>query len=178
MNNRRIHAKHRKTTYRGDWHALWPVWALCAVLLLFVGIVVFQEHRATLPQKSDIPVISLGDAQDLHLDRSKVSSPQLHLFEASASGQKVKFIVQRTQDNTIHVALASCRVCYHSRNSPYARKDEMVCGRCRQAMRFESKDQKAGTNTCALAEIPHTETDREVVVLARDVFAQVAKLPQ
>jgi len=34
-------------------------------------------------------VVALGEGQNLHLDPSNLSSPQLHLFEASASGQKV-----------------------------------------------------------------------------------------
>jgi hypothetical protein len=176
MSNYPIHRKHSKTPHRGEWYTFWPVWALCAALLLFFGILFVWAYRAGLPQKSDIALIALGDGRDLHLDRSKLSSPQLHLFEASVSGQKVKFMVQQTQDKTVHVTLASCRACNRSHNPPYARKGEMVCGQCRQAMGFESKDQRAGTNNCVLAEIPHTETDRDVAVLARDVVAQAAKL--
>lgn len=173
-----IQAKHPAKPHRSDWHALWPVWALCAVLLLFVGIGIFRVYRAGLPQKSDIPVLALGDSRILHLDPGKLGLSQLHLFEASASGQKVKFIVERTQEKTVHVALASCRACYHSQNPPYARKGEMVCGQCRQAMGFETKDQNVGPTSCVLSEIPHTETERDVGVLARDVVAQAAKLPK
>jgi hypothetical protein len=87
---------------------------------------------------------------------------QLHLFEARASGQKVKFIVERTQDKTAHVALASCRICYRSRDRHYAKNGQMMWGECNGPMAFESKDRKTGTNSCTLAEIPHKETDRDI----------------
>jgi Membrane iron-sulfur containing protein FtrD-like len=110
--------------------------------------------------------------------QSKLRSPQLRLFETSASGQKVKFIVQRTPDQIVHVAVASCRACYRNRDSHYALNGEMICGQCKEAMDFESKVQKARTNHCALVEVPHTESGGDVAVLVRDVFAQAAMLPQ
>jgi uncharacterized membrane protein len=130
------------------------------------------------PPKNDITIVALGEGQDLHLDPIKLSSKQLHLFEASASGQKVKFIVQRTPDKIVHVALASCKACYRKRDSHYARNGEMICGECKGAMIFESKGQKVDMNHCALAEIPHSETDRDMTVSVRDVLAQAATLAQ
>ena len=62
-------------------------------LLLFAVFIFVREYRADLPQKSDIAVVALGDGQNLHLDPRNLSSPQLHLFEAGASGKKVKFMV-------------------------------------------------------------------------------------
>ncbi len=177
MSNHRIRVNRSKLPRRGDWYTLWPVWALCAVPILMLTFAAIREYRASLPQKSDVPLVALRDGQDLHIDAGKLNSGQLNLFEASASGQKVKFIVERTQNKSVHVALASCRACYHSHNPHYARKGEMICGKCNESMAFESKGQKAGTNNCTLPEIPHTETDRDVVVLARDVLAQAVKRP-
>lgn len=176
MSNRRINVRHPKTHERGNWYLFWPVCAIAAVLLLMVAYISVSEYRASLPQKSDIPVVALGDGRDLHQDPSKLSSGQLHLFEASTSGRKVKFVVERTQDKAVHVALASCRACYRSHDPHYTRKGEMICGKCKESMAFESRTQKAGTNNCSLAEIPHSETDRDVVVLAHDVLAQAANL--
>ena len=178
MSHHLIHAKHPKPPHRGDWYALWPVWALCAGFLLLVVFGLVREYVTDLPQKSDVPVVALGDGQDLHLDPDKLGPKQLHLFEASVSGRKAKFIVERTQDKTVHVALASCRTCYRSHDLHYVRKGQMICGECNVPMAFESKDGKAISNNCALAKVRHTETNRDVTVLARDVIAQAAKLPQ
>jgi len=178
MSNHGINHKHPKPTRHGGWQVLWPAWAICTILLLFGAFVLLRQYREDSPQKNDIPVIALSEGENLHLDQSKLRSSQLHLFEASDSGQRVKFIVQRTPDQTVHVAVASCRACYRNRNSHYARNGEMICGQCKEAMDFESKAQKARANHCALVEVPHTETGDDVAVLIRDVFAQAAKLPQ
>jgi hypothetical protein len=54
----------------------------------------------------------------------------------------------------------------------------MVCAKCEGAMIFEQKGQHASPYHCALVEIPHTESDRDVAVLARDVLEEAAKLSQ
>src|ERR1017187_1305670 len=172
MNSHGISVRHPKTHERGNWHLFWPVCAIAALLLLRVAYGIVTEYRASLSQKSDTPTVPLGDGRDLHLDKSKLQKGQLHMFEASALGQKVVFLIQQTHDNTIHVALASCKACYHNRDSHYARKGEMICGKCKGPMTFESNRQPDSTNSCALPEIPHRETGREVTVLPRDVLAQ------
>ena len=178
MSHHLIHAKHPKPPYRSDWYTLWPVWTVCASFLLLIVFGIVREYVTDLPQKSDIPVVALGDGQDLHLDPDKLGPKQLHLFEASVSGRKAKFIVERTQDKTVHVALASCRTCYRSHDRHYVKQGQMICAECNGTMSFESRDRKAGTSSCALVAIPHTETNRDVTVLARDVLAQAAKQPQ
>ena len=54
----------------------------------------------------------------------------------------------------------------------------MICGKCREAMIFESKRMPTSTNHCALVEVPHAESGDDVAVLVPDVLAQAAKLPQ
>lgn len=178
MSNHHIRAKRFKTPQRGDWYALWPVWALCGGLSLLAASLIVWEYVANLPQKSDIPLVAVEGGRDLHMDPVKLVSQQLHLFEARASGQKVKLVVERTQDKTVHVALASCQVCYRNRDRHFAKNGQMMCGKCNGPMNFESKDRKTGTNGCALVEVPHTETDRDITVLTRDVLAMAAKQPQ
>ena len=178
MSNHRINRNLTKSSRGSKWYVLWPVWALCTILVSFSVFLLIREFRDDLPQKSDIPVLALAEGQNLHLDLHKLSSPQLHLFEASASRQKVKFLVQRTPDQIVHVAVASCKACYRDRGSHYARNGEMICGKCREAMIFESKGVPTSTNHCALVEVPHTESDGDVAVSVPDVFALAAKLPQ
>lgn len=175
MSHQRIRSKSSKAEKKRDWSAPWPVWGLCAGLLLLVAFALVWEYVAYFPQRSDIPVVVLSRGQDLHLDPSKLIPQQLHLFEVRASGQKVKFIVERTQNKTAHVALATCRICYRSRDRHYAKNGQMMCGECNGPMAFESKDRKPGTNSCTLAEIPHKETDRDLTVLASDALAEAAK---
>jgi uncharacterized membrane protein len=178
MSNHHIHPKRLTTPKRGDWYALWPVWALCGGLVLLLAFGLGWEYVANLPPKSDIPVATLDDGRDLHMDPRKLVSEQLHVFEAHASGQKLKFIVERTQDNVVHAALASCKTCYRSRDRHYAAKGKMMCGECNMPMNFVTQGKQTSTNSCALVEVPHTETKENITVLVRDVLAQAAKMPQ
>src|SRR5579863_4606363 len=111
MSNHRIKRPKQSFTSRETWHVLWPVWTICGVLLSFGVFVVVHQYLLELPKKSDIPVVVVSDGRNLHLETSKLSSGQLHLFEVSTSREKVKVVVQRTGDGTVHVALASCRAC-------------------------------------------------------------------
>ncbi len=167
-----------KPPHGGDWRPFRPALALCSGLLLLVVYGFVRETIADRPPQSNVPVVVLGHDKVLHLDPTKLQPSQIHLFEADASGQKVKFIVERIQNNTIHVALASCRTCYRSRDRHYTRNGEMICSECNAPMAFEPKHSISGSRSCALVEIPHTETARDVAVLTRDVLAQAAKLPQ
>ena len=153
MSHHRIKRVPSVSNSLGTWHVLWPVWAICSFLLLLGVFVVVREYRAELPKKSDIPVIAVKEGEDLHLDSKKLDSRDLHLFEVSSSGKKVKIVVQQTDDQSVHVAIASCRACYRNRDHHYAKQGQMMCGKCDGPMKFESKDQKTDTNSCALVEI-------------------------
>src|SRR5579871_6437940 len=112
MSNHRIKNMRPGVSSRNGWYVLWPVWAISALLLSLGVFAVVQEYRAGLPKKSDVHVIAMNEGEDLHLDSSKLNSRDLHLYEVSSSGEKVKIAVQRTDDGTVHIALASCRACY------------------------------------------------------------------
>ena len=106
------------------------------------------DHTARSPNKMLLhnPVTSMEEAS--------------RTYEASASGQKVKFVVQRAQDKVVHVALASCSACYRSKNPHYALNGKMMCGKCKDAMDFALKGQKADVNHCTnnLFNLPDTHS--------------------
>lgn len=178
MGQSRIKPRPSKTPRRYGWRETWPVWAIGGFFFLVIVVCLVQTFRVYGPQKSDVPVVGLKPSQNLHLDTEALKPMQLHLFEANVSGKKVRFVVERTQDNIIHVSLASCRVCYRSRDRHYAQKGQMICGECNGPMPFEGKNQKTPANTCALAEIPHKEIGRDLVVSIRDVMKQTEGLRQ
>jgi hypothetical protein len=170
--------KQLKSPRNGCWNLLWPVWGLCAGLLLLVAIGIVQVYVASLPNKSDVPLVVLDHDRDIRLDPAKLRLSEVHLFETSVSGEKIQFVVERTQSNTIHVAIASCRLCYRGHNNNYVRKGKMICSECNGSMPFEVNDRNPFKNACALVEVPHTETNREVTVLPRDGLAQITKTIQ
>lgn len=176
MSNGRIKLKHAVVRqYR--WYTHWPMWLLFGGPALLVAFILVQVYRADGPQKSDTSVAALAVGQDLHLDPAKLKPSQLNLFEGGVSGQKVRFVVQRTPDNEVHVALASCRACYRSKNPHYAQKGELMCGKCNMPMRFESSKGVPSDSRCTLPEIKYREAPHDIAVMIRDVLAEAAKIP-
>lgn len=178
MSNSRVKSKRSNELRHYGWRETWPVWAVGGFFVLVIAFCLIQTYRVYGPQKSDVPIVALKPAQDLHLDTRGLGPQQLRLFEAKVSGEKVRFLVERTQGNAIHVSLASCRVCYRSRDRHYAQKGQMICGECNGPMPFESRGQNAPANSCALAEIPHREEGTDLMVSLSDVFRRTEGLQQ
>lgn len=166
------------TLNRLDWCPPWPVWAAGGFFLLISVVCLIQIERVYGPQKSDVPVTAVQPEPDLRLDTGKLKPMQPHLFQANVSGKTVRFVVERTRDNVVHVALATCSVCFRSRNPHYVRNGEMICGQCNGPMPFAPKGQTTVGHSCLLVEIPHRVINGELIVSMRDVIAQNSKLSQ
>ena len=165
----RIKPKHRSYSLRRDWRTFGPVLAVFAVPLLIALLVLVKVSWTERPQK-------LPAGQDLHLNISKLRTNHLHLFETNIAGEKVQFVVERTEDNAVHVAVAACPFCYRSRRSNRVQDGVVMCARCNGPMSFESKTTNGGANSCDLAEIPHSQTAQTLTVLRRDIAQTVEKL--
>ena len=171
MSHHRIKPKSDSIFLRKDWRVFWPVLAILAVPLLITVLVMVATFWAGHPQK-------LAANRDLQLDLAKLHVNKLHLFETSVSGQEVRFVAERTQDNTVHVALAACKFCYRERRSNRVQDGTVLCARCNGSMNFESTKARGHANSCDLSEIPHRQTPQTLTVLARDIAQTVTKLAQ
>ncbi|MHB2010004.1 MAG: Fe-S-containing protein [Acidobacteriaceae bacterium] len=169
MSHHRIKPKSDDISLRKDWRVFWPVLAVLAVPLLITVLVMVATFWAGHPQK-------LAANRDLQLDIAKLRVNQLHLFETSVSGEKVRFVVERTQDNTVHVAMAACKFCYRERHSNRVQDGVVLCARCNGSMNFESTKARGRANSCDLSEIPHQQTPQTLTVLTRDIAQTVTKL--
>lgn len=171
MSHHRIKPKSDGISLRKDWRVFWPVLAVLAVPLLITVLVMVATFWAGHPHK-------LAANRDLQLNIVKLRVNQLHLFETSVSGEKVRFVVERTPDNTVHVAVAACKFCYRERRSNRVQDGVVLCARCNGSMNFESTKAGGHANSCDLSEIPHQETTRTITVLAREIAQTVTKLAQ
>lgn len=171
MSHHRIKPKSDGISLRKDWRVFWPVLAVLAVPLLITVLVMVATFWAGHPQK-------LAANRDLQLDVVKLRVNQLHLFETSVSGENVRFVVERTPDNTVHVAVAACKFCYRERRSNRVQDGTVLCARCNGSMNFESTKAGGHANSCDLSEIPQRQTPQTLTVLARDIAQTVTKLAQ
>ncbi len=171
MSHHRIKPKSANDSLRRDWRLLWPVLVILAIPLSLTALVIVKLLWTDHPQK-----LVAGD--DLHLETDKLRPNRLHLFETEVSGHSVRFVVERTQSQSVHVAVAACRFCYHERRSNQVQDGAVICGRCRSSMDFESSEAAGHANSCKLAEIPHQQTQQTLTVMARDIAQTVTKLAQ
>lgn len=171
MSHHQIKRRSGNYSLRENWRIFWPVLAVFAVPLLLTAFVIVKTSWPYHAHK--VPA-----GQNLRLIAAKLHPNQLHLFETSISGQKVRFVVERTQDNTIHVALAACRFCYRERHSNQVRDGAVFCDRCRGSMDFAAAKTVERANSCDLVEVQHQQSGRNVTIQARDITQIIAELAQ
>lgn len=171
MSHHRIKPKPERYSLRKNWRIFWPVLAVFAFPILLIALVIVKTSWPYHSQK-------LAAGRDLHLDIAKLRPNHLYLFEMSVSREKVRFVVERAQDNTIHVALAACPFCYRERRANRVQDGAVFCRRCNGSMDFAFTKTKERMNSCDLSEIPHQQTAQTLTVLARDIAQTVTRVAQ
>lgn len=151
-------------------HVLWPVWALCGVLLLIPLYLLVRAYVDERPKESDIAVIDLPQSSEFQLHATDFPSGELHLFHLSGTG--ITLAVKRLADFRVHAALSSCTVCSRQGHRSYAKKDELFCGICNQPMRFENDTlaARSAKGQCPLPEVPVSEQGGTIVIAMKDVL--------
>ena len=173
MSHTRVHRRQIISSIPNS-RALLPVWIICGFMLALFAAVFIKQYLDNRPQRSDVAVTSLDSGQDMSISAASVSRGSIHLYAIKSSGQELRFLVQRTSDNAIHVAAATCRSCNRASQQHYAHRGTIYCGRCREAMHFETRDPNS-RDGCSMPEIPHSETGDVVLVRASDVIATYEK---
>jgi uncharacterized membrane protein len=150
-------------------HALWPIWAICGLLVFGMIAVYVSVSLSERPKASDIPVLDVPETSEIVLHTADFGQGQLRLFHLAGTG--ITFAVKRLSDRHVHAALSSCTVCSRQGHKSYAKKNEMFCGICNQNMRFENEAsaQKSAKGQCPLPEIPVLEKDGEVAIALKDL---------
>jgi uncharacterized membrane protein len=130
--------------------------------------------REDLSQRDDVPETELAAGQDLRIALDHLVAGRLYLFSyPDDQGRRIRFVVQRTSEGTVHTNMASCQACYRSAHPHYAHNGQMICGMCKQPM--HSPDEEGLTleqKQCPLVSLQHSMRDNEVVVSAQSVVDQ------
>lgn len=169
MSHARVH-RRQAISVNSRRRALIPVWIICSFLFALIVAALFKQYLEDRPQRSDVAVESVRDGQDVSISTARLSPGSIRLYALKSSGQELRFLVQRTKENTVQVAAATCRSCRRSPQPHYAHHGAFFCGQCRQAMHVETRD--PGTHEgCSMPEIPHSESKDALLVRTSDVKA-------
>lgn len=160
----------RQTTDKLSRRAALPLWGISGLLVLAMVVVMMRLYFDQRPKTSDIPSIEVAGLPEIRFASSTFPAGELKLFRISGTG--VILAAKRLSDHRVHFALSTCKACSREGHKSYARKNELFCGTCNQAMRFEN-DRHAGndaTGQCPLPEIPALETDGTVTVALKEIL--------
>ena len=162
----------RRSSNKGaaDKLALWPMWALCGVLLLVIIAGITRAILDERPQPSDIAVVELPAASEIRFQSADFPTGELRQFRISGSG--VLLTVKRLVDGHVHAAFSSCKACSRQGRRSYARQNQLLCGVCNHPMRFENDANTAreANKSCPLPEIPISEDGGKLVIAPKDVL--------
>jgi hypothetical protein len=160
---------NNKSKRSNDKRALWPVWALCGMLLLVLAASITGMFWLERPRTSDIAAVDVVAASDIRLGSSEFPQGQLRLFRISDNS--ILLAAERLTDRRVHVALSGCKACSRQGHKSYSHQNELMCGTCNHAMRFENdvSTAKQASSRCPLPEVPVTEHAGAVVISASDV---------
>jgi uncharacterized membrane protein len=153
---------------------MWPLWLLCGVSVAVILVGLAFVVREDLSQKDDVSETELPAGQDLRIALDHLVAGRLYLFSYPGDqGRRIRFVIQRTSDGTVHTNMASCQACYRSAHPHYAHNGQMVCGMCIQPMhRPDEEGLTLEQKQCPLVSLPHSMHDNEVVVSAQSVVDQ------
>jgi hypothetical protein len=159
-------SKNKRTSYK---RALWPLWVLCGLLLLVLAVAITGIFWSERPKASDIAIVDVAATSEIRLTATDFLVGQLHLFHIS--GSSILLAVERLTDGRVHVALSACKACSRRGHKSYTRQNQLICGTCIHAMRFENDASTArqASSRCPLPEIPVAERAGTVVIGTSDV---------
>jgi hypothetical protein len=143
-------------------------------MLVLIIAVFAKQYLDERPQRSDVALRVLNPVRDLTISTRSLARGSIHLYSIKSSDQDLRFQVQKTSENAIHVAAATCRSCRSASQLNYAHDGIFYCGKCRQAMHLET-GQLSSHDGCSALEIPFSEPNGFLVVRTSDVKAAYEK---
>ncbi len=153
---------------------MWPLWLICGLLIAFMLVELALVVREDLSRKDDISEVALPAGQDLRIALNHLAAGRLYLFSyPGGQSRRIRFVVQRTADGTVHANMASCQTCYRSEHPHYTHNGQVICGMCNQPM--PSPDRKGLSleqKQCALVHLARSMHDNEVIVSAQSIMDQ------
>lgn len=161
--------KHRQVARNKGKYALWPVWALCSLLLVTIAVALTWMTLSERQKASDIAVVNLPDESEIHLKTADFQPGELRLFHVF--GTNIVLAVKRLSDGKLYAALSTCTTACSRQRHSYAKKNELICGMCNQPMRFagDQGTTAKATTRCPLPEVPIKDNAGEVLIATKSI---------
>ena len=147
----------------------WRVWGLIVGVLAAVwGAAAWVEISQEKKERAsdNYPEIVLEAGQNFVYDLARLQSGQTRFFTYPTSSQaRSRLLVQRDSDGAIRTAFASCIACYSHRREHKLSKGNLICGKCRSAMRIGDQNERLTLDKgCVGVPVAFSVVDNKVIV--------------
>jgi uncharacterized membrane protein len=139
-------------------------WIVGVTVLSAAAVVLLNLE---LPQRC----IPIGGAGGIAIELTRLARGEAKLFcYNEGAGDKIRIILARCSDGTVHSVFDACRQCYSYRKGyRLTRNGNLICRLC--GNRYSVDHMMAGKASCVPVAVPHTEDGSTVRISAADLRA-------
>lgn len=174
-----MQTRSKHGAYGSSVRAARGVWIIIAAYALMALLpILFIVWRGWPTRRSDVlPRIDLNTGHDFIYDLTQLAPNQTVLFTYPFGSENIRLALQKDSSGTIRTVVASCAACYSSRDQNEFRNGQLMCARCRQAMRFGDPDEKTtGAKSCVAVPVPFLASKQLLAVRASVIEQRVHEL--
>jgi uncharacterized membrane protein len=146
---------------------------MLARTLKWIGAVIALGAAAVALSNIELPprCAPIAGAGGVAIELSRLARGEAKLFcYHDAAGEKIRFILARGSDGTVHSVFDACRQCYGYRKGyRLTRNGGLVCRLC--GNRYSVDHMMAGKASCVPVSLPHKEVGSTVRISAADMRA-------
>ena len=168
-----MHARSKNAVYSNSAKVTKGVWILLAALVLGVWVPAFSymAYRSWRDSRPDtMSRIDLASGHNFIYDVERLGPQQALWFTYPVGSERIRFAVQKDSAGKIRTVVASCTACYSFRDRHEFRKAQLICARCKHAMRLGDPGEKlTPAKGCVSVPVPFSTDNNLLTVRAADM---------
>ena len=168
-----MHIRPKHVAYGSSTKVTKGVWVLLAALVLGVWVPTFayMGWRSWRDNRPDaFSRIDLASGHNFIYDVEKLAFPEAVWFTYPVGSERIRFALQRDASGTMRTVVASCMACYSLRDGHEFKNGQLICARCKHAMRLgDQGEELTPAKGCVAVPVPFSVNDKLLTVRAADM---------
>ncbi|GEM_PF-4355684 len=156
------------------------VWMILAALVLGVWLpaLSYVAWRSWRDNRPDVlPRIDINAGHNFIYDLTRLARSQSVWFTYPLHSERIRLALQKDSSGSIRTVVASCRACYSFRKEHEFKEGQLICGRCRHAMRLGDQNEKlTPAKGCVAVPVPFSADNKLLTVRASDIEERLREL--
>lgn len=175
-----MHVGSKHVKYSNPARITKGVWILLAALVLGVWVptLSYMAWRSWRDSRADVlPRIDVSSGHNFIYDLNRLGPQQAVWFTYPVGSERVRLALQRDSSGRIRTVVASCTACYSFRKEHEFKNGQLMCARCRHAMRMGDPDEKlTPAKGCVAVPVPFSNERGLLTVRAKEIEDRIRNL--